>query len=84
MYLDMYHVSMIWEGTIMICSKTADLRAYETGQYEVQKVGDKLCWGESGKQEGYHHENLHCLSSRCDHGLRGHNFIAELSDSHST
>lgn len=31
--------------------------------------------------EGYHHENQHCLSSGCDHGLRGHNFIAELSDS---
>lgn len=52
MYLDMYHVSMIWEGTITICSKAADLRAYETGQYEVQKVGDELCWGESGKQRG--------------------------------
>lgn len=37
---------MIWEGTIMICSKPADLRAYETGQDEVQKVGDELCWGE--------------------------------------
>lgn len=36
----------------MICTKAADLRAYETRQDEVQKVGDELCWGESGKQRG--------------------------------
>lgn len=36
----------------MICSKAADRRAYETGQDEVQKVGDELYWGESGKQRG--------------------------------
>lgn len=43
---------MIWEGTIMIYSKAADLRAYETGQDEVQNVGDEVCWGDSGKQRG--------------------------------
>lgn len=36
----------------MICTKAADLRAYETRQDEVQEVGDELCWGESGKQTG--------------------------------
>lgn len=36
----------------MICSKVADRRAYETGHDEVQKVGDELCWGESGEQRG--------------------------------